>query len=159
MSRKPKAGGAAVAVPRKNAGFLGGRTFKTDNFKRNLKSLRYGMDNMGSHVRKTVALMDAVLSYLEEPPGTNWESQVEETQVNIIEQMNQSRSSSLAKGVIDLLQTPPIQELLGELAKAVKKRSDTNPISEVNVTPTTSVTPINSSIYGNLPKNVRGIQL
>ncbi|MHB8170878.1 MAG: hypothetical protein ACYDG6_04975 [Thermincolia bacterium] len=82
MSRKPKARGAALATPGKKTGLLGGHTFKVENLKLNLKTLRYGMDNLGGHVRKTVTLMDAVLSYLEDNPGTNWDAQMEDAQLN-----------------------------------------------------------------------------
>ena len=158
MSRKPKARGAALAIPGKKTGLLGGRTFKVENFKLNLKALRYGMDNLGGHVRKSVTLMDAILSYLEDNPGTNWDAQVEDAQLNTMEKLTQIKSTSLAKGVIDLLQTPPVQELLGEVVKVLRKRAEYQAPEEIHVASTPTVTQSNLG-YNNLPKAVRGIQL
>jgi len=161
MSKKRRGKTEALAVTGKKPGLWGGRTFKTENFKRNLKTLRHGMDSLGSNVRKSVALMDAVLSYLEDNPVTNWDQQVEDARVSVVEQIPRTRQSSLAKGIIDLLHTPPGQELLGELVKMMKKGSGNQSDSERTADiaePNPSIT-TGSSKQASLPKTLSEIQL
>ncbi|MHB8170877.1 MAG: hypothetical protein ACYDG6_04970 [Thermincolia bacterium] len=58
-----------------------------------------------------------------------------------------------------MLQTPPVQELLGEVVKALRKRAEYQAPAEIHVSPTPPVSQSNQLGYNNLPKAVRGIQL